>query len=87
MISNIFAETVSKIEINGNKRISSETIKVYGQIKPINSDFTEGDINKILVNLYHMKSLVLIVQDIKFPTSSTLLYNKNLFFLVMTNQL
>ena len=52
MISNIFAETVSKIEINGNKRISSETIKVYGQIKPINSDFTEGDINKILINLY-----------------------------------
>ena len=52
MISNVFAETVSKIEINGNKRISPETIKVYGQIKPINSDFTDGDINKILTNLY-----------------------------------
>ena len=33
IISNVYAETVNKIEINGNKRISSETIKVYGQIK------------------------------------------------------
>ena len=27
------AEIVKKIEINGNKRISDETIKVYGEFK------------------------------------------------------
>ena len=37
LFNNSFAEIVNKIEINGNKRVSSETIKVYGQIKPLNS--------------------------------------------------
>ena len=51
-INNVFAEVVNKIEIKGNKRISAETIKVYGKIKPINSDFSNNDINNILTNLY-----------------------------------
>ena len=41
-INNVFAEVVNKIEIKGNKRISTETIKVYGKIKPLNSDFSDG---------------------------------------------
>ena len=34
------AEIVNEIEISGNKRVSDETIKVYGEIKPIGSDFS-----------------------------------------------
>tara|TARA_B100001057_G_scaffold495330_1_gene594118 strand:+ start:1225 stop:3462 length:2238 start_codon:yes stop_codon:yes gene_type:complete len=51
-INSVIAEVINKIEIKGNKRISSETIKVYGKIKPVNSDFSDGDINSILTNLY-----------------------------------
>ena len=36
------AEIVNKIEINGNKRVSDETVKVYGEIKPLGSDFNRS---------------------------------------------
>ncbi len=45
------AEVVNKIIIKGNKRVSDETIKVYGDIK-INKDYSESDINEVLNNLY-----------------------------------
>ena len=45
------SEIVEKIEINGNKRISAETIKIYGDIQ-IKKDYSESDLNKILNNLY-----------------------------------
>ena len=45
------AETVNSILIEGNKRISDETIKVYGEIN-LNKDLSESDINKIINNLY-----------------------------------
>ena len=45
------AEIVKKIEINGNKRISEETIKVYGDIE-IDKNYSEKDLNKIINNLY-----------------------------------
>mgnify|MGYP006258327119 CR=1 FL=1 len=54
LFNNSFAEIVNKIKINGNKRVSPETIKVYGQIKQLNSDFTNSDINKILINLFQL---------------------------------
>ena len=39
MISSLSnAEIVNKIDISGNKRISDETIKVYGDIKSTGSD-------------------------------------------------
>ncbi len=46
------AEIVSKIEINGNKRISDETIKVYGSVNNLGSDLSKSDLDKILKNLY-----------------------------------
>ena len=49
--SAVKAETVKDIQINGNKRVSTETINIYGEIK-INSDYSEKDINRILNNLY-----------------------------------
>ena len=47
------AEIVKKIEINGNKRISDETIKVYGEFKDsLGQDLSKSDLNRILKNLY-----------------------------------
>ena len=46
-----YSEIVKKIIIDGNKRISDETIKVYGDIS-INKDYNDISINKILKNLY-----------------------------------
>ena len=40
------------IEINGNNRISEETIKVYGDIKEGKSNYTKEDLDNILKNLY-----------------------------------
>ena len=47
----LFAEVVNRININGNNRISSETIKIYGNIE-INKNYNEVDLNNILTNLY-----------------------------------
>ena len=51
LITNLNAEIVSKISIIGNKRVSLETIKVYGDIE-IGKDYSETDINKTLNKLY-----------------------------------
>ncbi len=45
------AEVIKQIEINGNSRVSDETIKIYGEIK-LNKDTTDQDVNNILKNLY-----------------------------------
>ena len=77
LFNNSFAEIVNEIKINGNKRVSTETIQVYGQIKPLNSDFTKSDINKILKNLYEtnffedidisIKNKTLIINLVEYP--------------------
>ena len=41
------AEVVNQVQIDGNKRISNETIKVYGEIE-LNKNYSEVDLNKIL---------------------------------------
>ncbi len=46
-----FAEVIKNIEIIGNKRISDETIKIYGNIE-LNKDYTNKDIDLILKDLY-----------------------------------
>ena len=46
-----FAFADTKIEVLGNKRINSETIKVYGEIENKTS-YSSQDLNKILKNLY-----------------------------------
>ena len=45
------AEIVNNAIIKGNKRISEETILVYGEIK-LQKDYSEADINNIIKNLY-----------------------------------
>ena len=45
------AEIVKKIVIEGNKRVSEETIKIYGDIN-LDKDLSENDLNNILNKLY-----------------------------------
>ena len=49
--SSVCAEVVKEIQIEGNNRISLETIKVYGEID-IGSDYSTQRLNGILKNLY-----------------------------------
>ena len=51
LTTSLNAEVVNKIEINGNKRVSDETVKVYGSIS-LGKDLSKSDIDKILQNLY-----------------------------------
>ena len=51
LITDLNAEIVSKISVKGNKRVSLETIKVYGDIE-IGKDYSEADLNKVLNKLY-----------------------------------
>ena len=46
-----YAEVIKNIEITGNKRISDETIKIYGNIE-LDKDYTNKDIDLILRELY-----------------------------------
>ena len=45
------AEIVERVDITGNKRVSNETIKIYGNIT-LNQDYTEKKLNEILNSLY-----------------------------------
>ena len=45
------ADVVNDLVISGNKRVSDETIKIYGEID-ISKDITENELDKILKNLY-----------------------------------
>ena len=46
-----YSEVVKKIEVTGNKRVSEQTIQVYGGIS-VNSDYSNFDLDEILKNLY-----------------------------------
>ncbi|MDA9178177.1 outer membrane protein assembly factor BamA, partial [Candidatus Pelagibacter sp.] len=52
--SNLSAEIVKNIKVNGNKRISQETIIVLGQISS-NEDYDDNKLNVVLKNLYNSK--------------------------------
>tara|TARA_B100000035_G_scaffold297074_1_gene289539 strand:+ start:4663 stop:6948 length:2286 start_codon:yes stop_codon:yes gene_type:complete len=49
---NLKAEIVNKIDIKGNSRVSDETVKVYGNIMDVGSNFTKKDLDQILKDLY-----------------------------------
>lgn len=51
IFSYLYAAIINEIKIEGNKRVSDETIKVYGEIK-LNDNVDDNKINKILNNLY-----------------------------------
>ena len=45
------SEILEKIEVSGNERVNSETIKLFANIKP-GDDLSDDNLNKILKNLY-----------------------------------
>ena len=51
LFSVLKAEIINNIKIEGNKRVSKETIKIYGDIK-LNKNYSEIDLNNVLNNLY-----------------------------------
>ena len=51
LTSSLCAEVVKELKVEGNNRISIETIKVYGEIN-IGSDYSVQELNEILKNLY-----------------------------------
>ena len=46
-----FAEIIKKIEINGNERVSNETIEMFSKIT-VGDNIDQDDLNKILKNVY-----------------------------------
>tara|TARA_B110000967_G_scaffold181769_1_gene199206 strand:- start:4969 stop:7194 length:2226 start_codon:yes stop_codon:yes gene_type:complete len=52
--TNLSAEIIKKLNVEGNSRISTETIKVYGDIN-LNQDYDSFGIDVILKNLYKTK--------------------------------
>ena len=71
IFSNSHAEQVNSLVIDGNKRISDETIKVYGGIE-INKDISENELNKIVRNLYSTN----FFNDVSANIDSNTLYIK-----------
>ena len=49
--SNLNSEIIKKINIEGNDRISKETIILFSKIEK-NKDYTNNDLNNILKDLY-----------------------------------
>ena len=76
------AEIVNKIEINGNSRVSDETIKVYGNILKVGSDYTQAKLDQILKDLYStnffkeinvsIKNGILLIDVSEYPVISQL---------------
>ena len=59
-----YAEVIKNIEITGNKRISDETIKIYGNIE-LDKDYTNKDIDLILRELYSTEFLKILKLALK----------------------
>ena len=51
LISYANAEILKKIQINGNKRISDETIKIFANLE-INQELSKSSLDKAIKNLY-----------------------------------
>ncbi len=63
--STLNAEVINDIKINGNSRISDETIKIYGKIE-INRNYEDQDLNRILKNLFSTD----FFEDVKLELSN-----------------
>ena len=51
IISNAQSEIVNKVQIQGNERVTKETIVIFGDIK-IGFDYNSSDINLLIKKLY-----------------------------------
>ena len=67
-IFSVNAEIVKEIKITGSKRISQETIIVYGDVK-IDQNLSESNLNNILKSLYSTN----FFEDIKINLENNVL--------------
>ena len=63
------AEIITDVNVDGNKRISKETIIVFGNILK-DSDYTQQDLNNILKRIYETN----FFSDIKFNIKNSILH-------------
>ena len=49
--SNVYSAIITNINVEGNDRISNETIKMFSNVK-IGDDLSEKDLNNILKKIY-----------------------------------
>ena len=62
-----YAEIIKQLKVIGNKRISQETIKVFGDIK-LNTNYDEKRLNKLIHDLYQSNYFSEIKINIKDGT-------------------
>ena len=74
-VSNLYSEIVNKVQIEGNERVTKETIVIFGDIK-IGSNYESNDINLLIKKLYETKF---------FSNVSVELSNNNLKIIVEEN--
>ena len=67
-LTNLKAEMVNSIKIVGNNKISTETIKIYGNIQ-LDKNYSEIDLNRILNNLYETE----FFEDVKITVNNNIL--------------
>ena len=75
------SEVIKEIKVNGNKRVSSETIKIFTEIK-VNNDLSTNQLNDVLKKLYstnffsnveiNVKKNILYISVIENPVVQTL---------------
>ena len=80
---NLHSEIIKYVKVSGNKRISEETIKVYGNIK-IGEDYNESNLNSILQDLYktnffeninvEIKNNILLIQVQEYKSINQLIF-------------
>ena len=61
----LYAEVISSLNVSGNKRISKESVIVFGNIE-LNKNYSENDLNIILKKLYQtnfFKSINLEIEN------------------------
>ena len=51
LASVLSAEIIEDVKIKGNKRLSKESIMVFGQIN-LNKDYNQNDLNEVLKKIY-----------------------------------
>ena len=65
----VHSAILKKIEVNGNQRVSSETIKIFSEVK-INTDLDSNSLNEILKKLYSTN----FFKDVKVNFKNNILY-------------
>ena len=67
-VSHAFSQNINNIKIEGNKRVSEETIKIYGEIN-LDTSYDEKKLNQIIKNLYSTN----FFEDVKVSISGSTL--------------